>query len=301
MKLLVTGAIKKDYELFSSITNLGNDITYVQDETIPLVNQNIDPSIYDGVICNGLFLYNDIKDFTSLKYIQLTSAGYDRVPLDYINEHNIKIYNASKVYSIPVAELAICGVLKLYKHTKFFYENQLKHEWIKDRNILELYDKNVCILGCGGLGSECAKRFSAFGCNVVGIDLYTQSRGYFKEVYHPDSLNLQLAKADIVVICLPLTDETYHLINKDTLKLLKPNAVLVNVSRGKVVDTNALIDILPNIGGAVLDVFENEPLEKDSKLYDMDNVIITPHNSFVSDNCYTRLSNVILNNLSNAK
>lgn len=295
MELLITGALKKDDELFSQLEKMGHHITYVQDEREPL---SVDPSIYEGVICNGLFLYNDIKKFTNLKYIQLTSTGYDRVPLDYIKDNNIKIHNAAKVYSIPVAELAICGVLKLYKHTKFFYENQLKHEWIKDRNILELYEKNVCILGCGGLGSECAKRFSAFGCNVVGIDLYTQSRGYFNEIYSPDSLDTQLEKADIVVICLPLTDETYHLMNEQRLKLLKSNGVLVNVSRGKIVDASALINALPNIGGAVLDVFENEPLEKDSKLYDMDNVIITPHNSFVSDNCFTRLKKVILNNIS---
>ena len=78
----------------------------------------------EGVICNGLFLYNDIKKFSSLKFVQLTSAGLDRVPVGYINEKGIKLFNAKGVYGIPMAEYAVCGVLQLYKKTGGFYENQ---------------------------------------------------------------------------------------------------------------------------------------------------------------------------------
>ncbi|MBQ0099745.1 MAG: hypothetical protein KBS91_04290, partial [Firmicutes bacterium] len=147
-------------------------MTFVLDERIPLLEQNIDCSIFDIVICNGLFLYNDVKDFSSLKIVQLTSVGFDRVPMDYMKEHNIKVFNARGVYSIPMAEYALFGVLSLYKHGKEFYKNQLEKKWEKQRDVLELYGKIVCIVGCGNVGIEVAKRFSAFGCKLVGVDLF---------------------------------------------------------------------------------------------------------------------------------
>ena len=107
-------------------------------------------------------------------------------------------------------------------------------------------------------------------------------------------LDKQMPGADIVVLTLPLTDETKHLMNADRLKLLKASAVLVNIARGGVVDTQALMKCLPCIGGAVLDVFEEEPLEEDSPLWDMENVVITPHNSFLGERNQERLSHVIL-------
>ena len=133
MNLLVTGAVQWNHNYLNQISNLGNEIIYVQDERIPLDEQQINVSEIEGVICNGLFLYNNIEDFINLKYIQLTSAGYDRVPMDYIKDHNIKIYNAKGVYSIPMAEYAVCGVLELYKNTSFFYENKKIKKWEKCR------------------------------------------------------------------------------------------------------------------------------------------------------------------------
>lgn len=298
MELLITGTLKKDDELFSQLEKMGHHITYIQDEREPL---SVDPSIYEGVICNGLFMYTPIERFTSLKYIQLTSAGCDRVDLDYINRHNIEIHNAKDVYSIPIAEYVLCGVLELYKQTRFFYNNQLKHEWIKNRELLELNGRTVTILGCGHIGAECAKRFKVFNTKVIGVDILPIHNEYYDEIYDIDELDNCISKADILVISLSLTKETYHIINKEKLDLLKDDAILVNVSRGKLIDEESLKDTLTRIKGAVLDVFENEPLEKDSKLYDMDNAIITPHNSFVSDNCQTRLKKVIMNYLSNEK
>ena len=101
----------------------------------------------------------------------MTSAGLDRVPVGYINEKGIKLFNAKGVYGIPMAEYAVCGVLQLYKNTEFFYKNQQKGVWQKNRNLLELYGKTVCIFGCGNVGQECAKRFKAFGCKVIGLDI----------------------------------------------------------------------------------------------------------------------------------
>lgn len=113
----------------------------------------------EGIVGNGIFLSHSIEKFEKLSYIQLTSAGYDRVPMDYVKEHHIEIYNARGVYSIPMAEFAIGGVLQLYKQARIFSNNQKNHQWIKRRGLLELNEKSVCIIGCGSVGTECAKRF----------------------------------------------------------------------------------------------------------------------------------------------
>ena len=297
MRMLLTGAINWTEEHKDEIRNLGNEIIYIQDERITLIEQNVDIACIEGVICNGLFLYNDITCFKNLKYVQLTSAGYDRVPIDYINEHNIKIHNARNVYSIPMSEFAVNGVLQLYKQSCFFYENQRSHEWKKNKDIIELYAKTVCIIGCGSVGNECAKRFKAFGCQVVGIDLYPRKDESYEVIVCLENIESVLSECDVVILTLPLTNETKHLMDAKKLELLKSRTILVNIARGEIVDTDALIDVLPNIGGAVLDVFEEEPLSKDSRLWKMKNVIITPHNCFVGEGNRKRLQEIIIENI----
>ena len=295
MKLLVTGAWQCTKEQLDELRRLGNEIVFMQNEREELP---VSPSEVEGVICNGLFLFHKIEEFTGLKYIQLTSAGFDRVPMDYVREHGIKIFNARGVYSIPMAEFAIAGALQLYKQSKFFYDNQQEHKWDKHRGLLELYGKNVCIVGCGNVGTECAKRFNAFGCDTYGVDLYPRKDESYKEMYALSELNRAIENADIVVLTLPLTEETKHLFNKERLNKMKKGAILVNIARGAVVDTEALIDSLSgDLGGAVLDVFEEEPLNENSPLWDMKNVILTPHNSFVGEHNKDRLWKVILNNV----
>lgn len=294
MILLLTGAITWSNEQKLELINMGHEIIYVQDERIPLKEQGINPSKIEGVICNGLFLYNDISEFKKLRYIQLTSAGYDRVPMDYVREHEIQIFNARGVYSIPMAEYAISGVLQLYKQTKCFQKNQEAHLWEKKRDILELFGKQVCIVGCGSVGTECAKRFKAFGCHVVGVDLYPREDTNYDYIINLTELDGALKTSDIVVLTIPLTEETKHLLNIHNLRFIKTGAILVNISRGAIVDTDALINELPRLGGAVLDVFETEPLQVKSPLWTMDNVILTPHNSFVGEKNRERLQSVII-------
>lgn len=297
MKFLVTGAWQCTEEQLNNIRAMGHEVVFMQNE------REHCPVEYDwieGVICNGLFLNHDIRKFINLRYIQLTSAGFDRVNVDYINAHNIALYNARGVYSVPMAEYALCGVLQLLKNTRFFDDNQKKREWVKNRNALELYGKNVCIVGCGNVGTECAKRFKAFGCNVCGVDLFPRADENYSAMYSLQSLKDALSAAFITVLTLPLTEESRRVISTDVLASLPDGAILVNIARGGVVDTNALVNALSNgsLGGAVLDVFEDEPLCADNPLWGMDNVIVTPHNSFVGDGNARRLADVIMENLS---
>lgn len=296
MKLLLTGAFRYTDEQIEYIKSLSYDVTFVQDERIPI---EFDVSDIEAVVCNGLFLYTPIEKFKSLKFIQLTSAGLDRVPLDYIKEHNIKIANARGVYSAPMAEFALAGVLQLYKQSRFFYNNQKAHKWDKHRGLLELTSKNVLVVGAGSIGSEVAKRFKAFDANVVGVDLFPNKNANFSEVLPLSELDNQLKIADVVVLTLPLTGDNAGFFNADKFNMMKNSAIFVNIARGKLVNQNDMIEAIEQskIAGAVLDVFEEEPLAEDRKLWDFENVILTPHNSFVGDMNNKRMFDVISNNL----
>lgn len=293
MNLLVTGAWQQAVNYLEQLKK-EHKVVFMQWENGEL------PCEYEwieGIIGNGIFVSHSIEKFEKLSYIQLTSAGYDRVPMDYVKEHHIEIYNARGVYSIPMAEFAIGGVLQLYKQARIFSHNQKNHQWIKHRGLLELNEKLVCIIGCGSVGTECAKRFSAFGCHVVGIDLYPGENQYYQKILHLNMLDTVLPEMDIIVLTIPLTKETHYLINNSRLEKVKEGAVLVNVARGAVVDIVALENNLDHLGGAVLDVFEKEPLSKENKLWDREDVILTPHNSFVGENNQKRLSKIIMENL----
>ena len=294
MNLLVTGAWSDGKNCIAELETMGHTVTFMQYEKDEL------PCSYEwveGVICNGLFLTHPIEQFTNLRYIQLTSAGFDRVDMDYVKSHGIEIHNARGVYSIPMAEFALCGVLQLYKQAAFFRENQRKHLWEKHRGLLELAGKKVLVVGCGSVGNECAKRFKAFDCRVTGVDLIPREDSLYSEMLPLDKLDNALKQADIVVLTLPLTEQTKYLIDNSKLSLMKDGATLVNIARGAIVNTDALLNHIDRFTGAVLDVFEEEPLNENSPLWDKPNIILTPHNSFVGEGNGGRLRKIIVSNL----
>lgn len=295
-KLLLTGAFQYTLEQISILESLGYEITYVQDERKEL---DMDVSEIEAVVCNGLFLYNPIEKFKNLKLIQLTSAGFDRVPMDYIKANDIHIYNAHGVYSVPMAEWAILKILEIYKCSRFFYDQQRRKEWIKKREILELNEKKALILGYGSVGQEVAKRLYAFGVEISTITRKLVACPLVKKSYMINELDVAVSRADIIILSLPYTTETHHLINQEIVKAMKDDCLLVNVSRGSIIDENALITSIDQgkFLGIALDVFENEPLSTESRLWEIDRVIITPHNSFISDKVNKRLFELIKYNL----
>ncbi len=295
MNLLVTGAFGWTEKELAELRRLGHRVILMPIERDPLP---CDAEWVEGVVCNGLFLHHPIEKFTSLRYIQLTSAGFDRVPLDDVKEKHICLHNARGVYSIPMAEFALWGVLELYKKGRFFEKNQEQKVFLKHRGLQELYGKTVCIVGCGSVGSECAKRFGAFGCHVKGVDLIPHESEGFECVLPLSHIDEALADSDVVVLSLPLTEESRHLMNRERFAAMKQGSVLVNIARGAVVDTDALITALSErLDGAVLDVFEEEPLPAESPLWELEHVILTPHNSFVGEGNHRRMWQTILNNI----
>ena len=293
MNLLITGAWPDAKSHIEEIKAMGHQVAFLQQEADDLP---CDPDWVEGIVCNGLFLHHPIALFPNLRFIQLTSAGFDRVDLDYVQAHNIEIHNARGVYSIPMAEFAVCGVLQLYKQSRFFYENQKAHKWEKHRGLLELYGKTVTILGCGSVGTECAKRFKAFGCRVIGVDIAVREDENYGKIHPLSALDALLPVTDVLILTVPLTNETMYIMNRDRIGLLPQNAVLVNIARGRIVDESALCDALRahRIGGAVLDVFEEEPLSEANALWTLENVLISPHNSFISDRNGQRLDMLIM-------
>lgn len=293
MNLLITGAWPDAKAHISQIEAMGHSVIFMQMEKDELPCA---PEWVEGVICNGLFLHHPITMFPNLRFIQLTSAGFDRVDMDYVRAHGIEIRNARGVYSIPMAEFAVSGVLQLYKQARFFHDNQRAHVWEKHRGLGELFGKEVTVIGCGSVGTECAKRFHAFGCGITGIDIMPRKDEAFDRMLPLEKLDEVLPSTDVMILTVPLTAETVHLFNKRRLGLLPHDAIVVNISRGKVVDEAALTDLLKEdrLMGAVLDVFESEPLQPDSPLWDAPNLIITPHNSFVGDGSVARLNRIIM-------
>lgn len=298
MKLLLTGAFSYTSEQIKELEEIVGEVIYIKDERNKITR---DVSEVDIVVCNSLFLYNPIENFKQLKFIQLTSAGFDRIPMDYIKSSNIQVKNAKGVYSVPMAEWAILMILQLYKKSRIFNQLQSSHNWIKQDDLLELRDKTAIIVGFGNVGREIAKRLRPFDVYIIGIDLCIIETNLADEFYLYEDIDKVINRADILILALGLTKKNYHFLNKVRLAKLNRNCILINVSRGALIDESAMTRALEDkkILGAGLDVFEEEPLSSQSPLWDLENVIITPHNSYLSDKTRNRLYDLITNNIKN--
>lgn len=296
-QVLLTGAYQYTEEQLHMIEKMGWKVTFVKNELEPI---GIPTDQFDAVICNGLFLYNDIAEFKNLKMVQATSAGMDRLPIEYLEKHHIMYYNAKGVYSIPMAEWAVMSILEICKNAHGFFRKQQEHTWEKDRSLLELTGKKVCIVGYGDVGHETAKRLAAFGTETTAVNRSRVEENSVISRWLPlDRLDEALSEADIVILCIALTEETKGLLNADRLRIMKQGSILVNVARGALIDEKALTSCLKEgkLRGAALDVFEAEPLPAESELWGMPGVIIGPHNSFVGDQVRERMFSLIYRNL----
>lgn len=296
MHLLLTGCFKYSEEQIQMLCALGYTTHFMQHESekLPFPATKI-----DAVVCNGLFLNHNIEEFSQLKFIQLTSAGLDRVPVEFIRQKGIQLYNARGVYSIPMAEWAVFRVLEQYKQGWFFRQGQVAKRWVKHRGLREIYGIKVAIIGAGNVGQEVARRFQAFGAEITGFDIHTDETMGFHHMALIEDLKKCVREFDVIVVTAPLLPSTKGLISGEILTFMKEGAILVNISRGGLIDEQAMCNILEKRKDlfAALDVFENEPLAEDSPLWKLENVAISPHNSFVSNGNNTRMFKVIYDNL----
>ena len=198
-----------------------------------------------------------------------------------------------------MAEWTVLKILEIYKNSKKFWKQQEEHLWRKDRNILELNEKTATIVGFGNVGQEIAKRLKAFNVKINGVDIKNNNSKYQDAFYSINEINEAIKVSEIIIITLPLTTKTERIIDKEKLMLMKENSILVNISRGKIINEKDLLEVLEEkkFLGVILDVFEDEPLDKQSKLWDFENVIVTPHNSFIGENNNKRLLKLIYINI----
>ena len=295
MRLLICGAWRGAEAHLDEIRAMGHEVAFLPQERDELP---IEADWVEGVIGNGFFLYHPIQDYVNLKYIQVISAGLDRVPVDEVRRRGITLKNARGVYSGPMAEHAVWAALTLYRQRAYYMNNQAGHVWNKLRVIPELAGKTVCVLGCGSVGTACAERFGGMGCRVIGVNRTPRENPVFERIYSFAEMADALGAADLVVVTLPLNDETRHLMGAERLAQMKDGAILINIARGPLIDTDALLAALDaQLDGAALDVFETEPLPADSPLWEHPKILLTPHNSFMGEHNAERLDGVIMRNL----
>jgi len=298
MNLLLTGAFSCSGDQAAAIESLGYLLSFLPDERGELP---VSPSAIDAVVCNGLFLHHPLEKFTNLRFIQLTSSGLDRVPPDQIRRQGIELHSARGVYSVPMAEWAILKILELCKKSSVFFRNQEIRVWEKQRNITELPGKKAIIIGFGDVGAEIAKRLKPFGVQVLGAGRQKKESPWLDGHYAVSEVDNILPQCDIIISTLPLTEGTRHFFNKSRFSKMPAGSIFINLSRGGVVDETALAEVLREgrFSGVALDVFEKEPLDKDSSLWGFENALITPHNSFLSDRVGERLFSLVFENLKN--
>ena len=221
-----------------------------------------------------------IEAAPKLKVIGRAGVGLDNIDLEAAKERGIKVVNSPGASSRSVAELAVALMFAVARKIAFADRKMREGVWAKKQCMgMELEGKTLGIVGFGRIGYSIAKIARALGMNVLLYDPYPNEERAREVGGKFVPLEELLKESDVVTLHVPLVEQTYHLINEERLRLMKPTAILINAARGAVVDTNALVKALQEgwIAGAGLDVFEEEPLPKDHPLTKLDNVVLTPH------------------------
>lgn len=227
------------------------------------------------------------------QWIQCLSAGVeDFLEIDEVrNNPDLLLTNASGVHGIPISEHIFAMLLGLTRNINSVIINQSKKSWVglrdeRPASITELYGKNMLVVGLGAIGLETAKKAKSFGMKVYAMKRNpsqspkdTHYSEYIDKVLSKDDFASTLSQMDVVVDALPLTSETQGFFDSNFFSEIKSGAIFVNVGRGKTVSEFDMISALKSgkLGGACLDVFEEEPLPADSPLWEMSNVIVSPH------------------------
>ena len=296
MKIISTVALKPEHR--SAILNAapGADLADRQCRTAEEVSEFV------GAGCDVMLTFRVPQDIATrapaLKWIQLLSAGADHVPAGPLTGSAISITTASGIHATPIAEYTIASMLAYAHRIHLAIRAQVRREWMRSGAFMagvdDIRGQTLGIIGYGSIGRETARLAAAFGMKVLALKrdpLDHVDPGWCPaglgdpegkipaRYFGPDDREAILRESDHVSVTLPLTDHTRNFIGEREFAAMKPGAYLVNIGRGAVIDERAMAAALTakEIGGAGLDVFEHEPLEASSPLWDLENVILTPH------------------------
>ncbi|MDA0768639.1 MAG: 2-hydroxyacid dehydrogenase [Chloroflexi bacterium] len=278
--------------------------TDVIDASLPQDEQNERLKDADFILVYRSKLTDEgLRGAPKARLVQLLAAGYDRMNLKLMRELEVPCANNGGANSYAVADHTVLLVLALYKQLLSSDKSTREGRWnepITGTNTFEMADKVVGILGIGNIGKKVAKRVQGFDAVVKSFDLFPMPEDQAEELNIKQvSLEELFKTSDIITCHTPLTSDTYHIVNAERLAMMKPSAVLVNTSRGPVVDEQALIEALQQgkIAGAGLDVFEQEPVSPDNPLLKMDNVVATPHTAGTTWNTWFRRAQFAYENM----
>ena len=271
----------------------GNDV--LPDELISTINTVFYSSDLWPERSRGFVL--SVLKATSLKWMHTFSAGVDSPFFVQLMERGIRLTNSTGATASPIGQTTVLYMLALSRNVRAWFQHQEKHEWSR-HEFAELNGARLAVIGMGPIGIEIARLGVALNMNVEAIRR-TPTGSEPCPTFSFDQLLSVLARADWVAVALPLTDDTSQIFNAETFAIMKPGAHFINVGRGELVNEDSLIATLQSghLAGAALDVFATEPLPPDSPLWDMDNVIITPHSSAASAQSGLRSEDIFLRNL----
>lgn len=234
----------------------------------------------DCEVLMGYFPPDLIKTMPNLKWVQTPAAGVERLCADIYRNPDAQLTNCSGAFGVAISEYMLTGLLMLMRNMPAYMQNQHNHVWKCVGTCRSIYGSKITVVGMGDIGSKFAARAKAMGAYVRGVRRTSGAvPENFDEVYTSDCLIEAVKGVDAVVMCLPGTRATTGMISKEVIDAMGPDTIVVNCGRGYTMDQSALIAALQEkrIAGAVLDVFAAEPLGADSPLWDMENVVITPH------------------------
>lgn len=217
----------------------------------------------EGVFSYGYDLKEEtIRRMSSLKWIHIGQSGMEYLPFAYIKERGIKVTNSRGINASNISEHILCSMLNHARKTGVYMERQKEHVWDTETRMGELRDSVLAVLGLGMAGREVVKRALAFDMKVYGMDIVDVNLDGVEKVYKPSEIKEILGNADYIALTMPLTKDTYHIINSESLSAVRNGAYLINTGRGGLVDIEALKDAIKTgcLSGASLDVFDNEPL-----------------------------------------
>lgn len=242
-----------------------------------------------------------INSAPNLKWIQTLSSGVDFLPLQLIEQRNIVLSNTAGIHSSQMSEYAIAAMIMLSRNFQVLMHQQFEKNWNGKVSQGEIFGSTLGILGLGNIGKSLAEKAKIFGMNVIGINRSGNDVMFVDDVYTMDNINIIARESDYVVNLLPLTDETYHSIDAKFFNEMKESACFINIGRGPTVNETDFVNALLSnkIRAGFSDVFESEPLASDSSIWDIPNLVITPHICGINDQYFDKALRVISPNLSN--
>jgi len=292
MKVAVLG--KVDQKGLSFLKE--NEFKVIEIENFEIQNLKEQLKDVDGILLRTTKLDKEILEHCdNLKIISRHGVGYDNVDLDFLNENKIALCITSTSNAVSVAEHVLSFFIYLTKNLSLS-DSLVKEGNFEKRsnlpNFFELYKKKVLIIGFGRIGKEVAKRCLGFDMEVYVYDPFLDNEIIIRNKCIPVEKNQGLAIADFITIHLPLNGDTKNFISQTELNVMKKNSILVNTSRGGIVNEKDLYTALElkKIQGAGMDVFVSEPPESNHPFFKLDNILLTPHNAALTLECRERMS-----------